>query len=167
MHLPVDVFPFAHDEGELFVQVGHLLSFGGGAHDDAEILGPDAFHEELEALAFLCVGNLFGDGDDIGKGRQHQIAAGQGKFAAQPRPFGRYGFFQHLHQNGLFFAEHLVDLARFDDIRFDLKIIERMGADPSGHGAVGELKQRTQLGPQVGIVEKGIFFMPDIDESSI
>ena len=94
------------------LRAGRLpFTFGGGTYNDIQnSLVPDA---STNAVAGACAPRRWRSSwkqQRYWSRGQHQIAVGQGDLTAQARPWSRW-FFQHLHQNGLLLAEHLVDLA--------------------------------------------------------
>ena len=161
------LLPLSQQEEHLLVQIGHFLAFGCRAHDHPEVPGLDGLHQLAQTLALIGTLDLFRNGNDVVEGRNDQIAARNGDLARQARALGRDGLLEDLHQQGLSFVEHLIDLAPLVDVGLDLEVVEQVGGQAARDGPVGKLDQVAQLGSQVGVVQKSVLLVADIDERGI
>ena len=167
VQLRLDLLPLGDEAGHLLVEVGHLLALGGRAHDDAEVLGADAFHQGGQPALLLLGAHLLGDGHVVGEGGQHHVAPGDGDLAGEPRPLGGDGLLQDLHQQVVALGEHLLDLAGLHDLGLVLEMVEHRGVVGPGDRLLGELLERAELGTQVGVVQESLLGMSDVDEGRV
>lgn len=61
----------------------------------------------------------------------------------------------------------MVDFAGFDDFFLVFEVVEAVRIDAAGQYAVGPFRNRTELRAAVGIMQKGIFSVADIDETGV
>src|SRR5690606_3666866 len=100
--------------GEALDVAGELLlarALGGGANDHARSLGDDLPHDLLQPVA-LGVGELPGDAGHGAAGHEHDVAAGQGDLAGQPRALVADRVLGDLDQHGVAALQRELDAAR-------------------------------------------------------
>ena len=85
-------------------------ALGGGAHDDAGVVGHDLLEDLLEAGP-LGVGQLAGDAGHRALGHVDQVAAGQGDLRGEPGALVADRVLGDLHQHGVAGAQRVLDAA--------------------------------------------------------
>ena len=88
-----------------------LAPFGGGAHDDARVLGGDLLQDAAQAGA-LGVGELAADARAAAVGDVDHVAAGEADLAGEPGTLVADRVLRDLHDDGLAGLQRLLDLAR-------------------------------------------------------
>src|SRR5699024_670414 len=117
--------------------VGELLfarPLGGGAHDDARVLGDDLAHDLLQPRP-LGVGQLAGDAGHGAAGHEHHVAAGQGDLAGQARALVPDRVLGDLDEHRVAALERELDAARLaleaHGVPVDLAGVEHRVAAPA------------------------------------
>ncbi len=112
--------------------------------------------------------NLTRNRDHIIEGGEDHKPARQGNFATQAWALGGDGFLEDLHEDVRLLAQHLGDLARFDDfrLRFEFREVETLRAFIL-HRHLGELEQGARIGAQVCIVQESVLFKPHVHKCRV
>ena len=99
------------DVGLQFFVAGGLRA---GADDVAAgIFGQQGFEAGTQFVAFFFVFDALGNADVVVLRQIHEKAAGQGDLGGKARAFAVNRVFNHLHQDGLPFKQHMLDALGF------------------------------------------------------
>ena len=139
---------------------------GRRTDDDAEILGQHRRSDTFQALLLVRRTDFLRKENLRGEGNQHDVATSQRNVGRQARSLGRNGLFGHLDHDLLPHLEVFTDLPRLLDGGFELHALDPQ-APFSGLLRGDEFLQRRKLRPQVEVVDKGISFVPYIDECRV
>ena len=108
-----------------------------------------------------------GNGDDVGKRHQHDIAAGEGDLGRDAGTFGGDRFLGDLDQYPLVGREHAGDLAALVDILLHLQVGQQRIRILPGGGQAYQFQQRLGLRAEVEVMQERVLFVTYVDECRI
>ena len=104
-------------------------------------------------------------GDFVAKWQKYHVAAGNGNFAGQTRPFGRNRFFDYLHQNVVAGGQHIFYIAFAFEVRITFEFVGQMFA--VAQHLFDVVVHRQELVAQIVIVNKRLFARTDVHKCGI
>lgn len=150
------------------MQFGSVFSFRCRANDNAKIFWFDGFNDLLQPFSFFGRMDLSRHRDDVVERSNDDKTPGKRYFATEPWALGGNGFFEYLNEDVWLPAKYFVDFACLYDLGFNLKGREVI---PVGtvviDGNLREFEQGTCVGAQVGVMQEGVFFKPNVHECCI
>ena len=167
LRLGAGVLPAFQQRLELVVELGNPLAFGRGAHDYAEIFWLDRGDELAQAHLLLGGLDFLRDGDLVAKGDEDHEAAGEVDLGGESRTFRRDGFFDNLHQQLASRLQLVGDCAVLVNLGFHLHARQHGHVPAVGKRLLEKLAVGGEVGPEVEIVQKGVFFVSHIHECGI
>ena len=145
LRLLLDVLPLRLQPLDVAAQLVLARALGGGAHDDARVLGDDLLEDGLQPRA-LGVGQLAADAGHRALGHVDQVAAGQRDLAGQAGALVADRVLGDLHEHRLAGLQRGLDAAR------PVGHAERLEVDLTGvqHGvaALADVDERGLHGRQ-------------------
>ena len=139
---------------------------GGGADDDAEILGQDPGGDTLQTLLRLGGPDLLRK-EDLGRKRhENDVAPGERNIGREPGPLGGNGLLGNLHHDLLPDLQIIADFTALLDGLLQLHGLDAQ-APLTGNVRRNELLQRRKMAPEVEVMDEGVLLVPYVDECRV
>ncbi len=157
--LVLDALPEAEEELQVPPKLLLAGPLAGGAHYEAEALGPEGLHHLPEPLPFGLVGDSPGDPHVFQVGHEHQVAARQGYVGGNPGPLAAQGILGDLHHyllplpQELLYVQGVAAAALPGEVQTPKALVLKQG---------GILLH--DIGPDVGHIKEGGLVQPYVHE---